>query len=175
MRSPPPLIDPHTRPHLAIVGEVGGQLQLGRLEDLAVFMAGWQGAEKPVIDKAQALVFAGNHGICAKGVNPFPQEVTVQMVANFQNGGAAINQLCRASGAELDVIALDLDTPTADFSEGPAMSEAEVLDEVITVQKQAEAVGTLGDGKAPSPRDMFEGVYETMPPHLIRQRQEAGF
>ncbi|MEC8293094.1 MAG: 3-methyl-2-oxobutanoate dehydrogenase (2-methylpropanoyl-transferring) subunit alpha [Pseudomonadota bacterium] len=54
-------------------------------------------------------------------------------------------------------------------------AEAEILDEVTTIQKQAEAVGTLGDGQAPSPRDMFEGVYETMPPHLIRQRQEAGY
>lgn len=100
---------------------------LGRLEDLAVFMAGWQKTDRPSIGQAQALVFAGNHGICDKGVNPFPQEVTVQMVANFQNGGAAINQLCRASGADLDVVALDLDKPTADFSEGPAMTEAEVL------------------------------------------------
>lgn len=101
---------------------------LGRLEDLAVFMAGWQGTERPSIGQAQALIFAGNHGICAKGVNPFPQEVTVQMVANFKAGGAAINQLCRASGADLDVVALDLDRPTADFSEGPAMRESEVLD-----------------------------------------------
>ncbi len=54
-------------------------------------------------------------------------------------------------------------------------AEAQILDEVIATQKQAEAIGTLGDGKAPSPRDMFEGVYETMPPHLIRQRQEAGY
>lgn len=101
---------------------------LGRLEDLAVFMAGWQGAEKPVIGRAQALVFAGNHGICAKGVNPYPQEVTAQMVANFRSGGAAINQLCAASGADLDVIALDLDRPTGDFTEGPAMTETETLD-----------------------------------------------
>ncbi len=54
-------------------------------------------------------------------------------------------------------------------------AEAEVMDEVIATQKQAESVGTLGDGKVPSPRDMFEGVYETMPPHLIRQRQQAGY
>lgn len=54
-------------------------------------------------------------------------------------------------------------------------AEAEILDGVISVQKQAESVGTLGGGKAPSPRDMFEGVYETMPSHLIRQRQEAGY
>jgi NaMN:DMB phosphoribosyltransferase len=59
---------------------------LGMLEELAIFMAGWQGREKPVLDRAQALVFAGNHGVCAQGVNPFPQEVTVQMVANFQHG-----------------------------------------------------------------------------------------
>ncbi|WP_170395078.1 3-methyl-2-oxobutanoate dehydrogenase (2-methylpropanoyl-transferring) subunit alpha [Ruegeria arenilitoris] len=54
-------------------------------------------------------------------------------------------------------------------------AEAEIMDEVIATQKQAESVGTLGDGKAPSPRDMFEGVYETMPSHLIRQRQQAGY
>ncbi|WP_417475580.1 3-methyl-2-oxobutanoate dehydrogenase (2-methylpropanoyl-transferring) subunit alpha [Leisingera sp.] len=54
-------------------------------------------------------------------------------------------------------------------------AEAEVMDTVIATQKKAEAIGTLGDGQAPSPRDMFEGVYETMPPHLIRQRQEAGY
>jgi nicotinate-nucleotide--dimethylbenzimidazole phosphoribosyltransferase len=63
---------------------------LGRLEDLAVFMAGWQGNARPVIHHAQALIFAGNHGICAQGVNPYPQEVTAQMVGNFQAGGAAM-------------------------------------------------------------------------------------
>lgn len=101
---------------------------LGRLEELALFMAGWQRSPRPQIRRAQALVFAGNHGICAQGVNPFPQTVTAQMVANFRAGGAAINQLCRASGAALSVIALDLDHPTGDFTEGPAMTEPELLD-----------------------------------------------
>ena len=100
---------------------------LGRLEEMAVFMAGWRGTARPVIAKAQALIFAGNHGICAQGVNPYPQAVTAQMVLNFQAGGAAINQLCRANGAKLSVIALDLDTPTADFTAGAAMTEAETL------------------------------------------------
>ncbi|MFV0297599.1 MAG: 3-methyl-2-oxobutanoate dehydrogenase (2-methylpropanoyl-transferring) subunit alpha [Hyphomicrobiaceae bacterium] len=54
-------------------------------------------------------------------------------------------------------------------------AEAEALDEVITAQKEAEAIGTLASGNAPSPRDMFEDVYAEMPPHLIRQRQEAGY
>ncbi|MEZ5776852.1 MAG: nicotinate-nucleotide--dimethylbenzimidazole phosphoribosyltransferase [Paracoccaceae bacterium] len=101
---------------------------LGRLEQLAEFMASWRGTARPEIWKAQALVFAGNHGICAQGVNPFPQEVTAQMVANFRSGGAAINQLCAVNGAELSVIALDLDRPTGDITEGPAMDETECLD-----------------------------------------------
>ncbi|TMV90017.1 nicotinate-nucleotide--dimethylbenzimidazole phosphoribosyltransferase [Thioclava sp. BHET1] len=100
---------------------------LGRLEELAVFMAGWQGTERPKIARAQALVFAGNHGVCAQGVNPFPQEVTAQMVTNFEAGGAAINQLCRANGADLQVIALDLETPTGDITTGPALDEAACL------------------------------------------------
>jgi nicotinate-nucleotide--dimethylbenzimidazole phosphoribosyltransferase len=101
---------------------------LGRLEELAAFMAGWRGTPRPRIDRAQALVFAGNHGICAQGVNPFPQAVTALMVANFEAGGAAINQLCRVAGADLTVVPLDLDRPTRDFTEGPAMTEAECLD-----------------------------------------------
>ena len=110
---------------------------LGRLEEMAVFMAGWQRTARPAIARAQALVFAGNHGICAQGVNPFPQEVTVQMVANFEAGGAAINQICRVSGADLAVVALDLDRPTQDFTAGPAMTEAETLD---AMRRGAEAV-----------------------------------
>ena len=54
-------------------------------------------------------------------------------------------------------------------------AEEEIMQTVIAVQKEAEAIGTLGVGDMPSARDMFEGVYETMPPHLVRQRQEAGF
>ncbi len=100
---------------------------LGRLEELALFMAAWRADPRPRIGRAQAVVFAGNHGICAQGVNPYPQAVTAQMVANFEAGGASINQLCRVNGAALSVVALELDRPTADFTEGPAMTEAETL------------------------------------------------
>jgi nicotinate-nucleotide--dimethylbenzimidazole phosphoribosyltransferase len=115
---------------------------LGRLEDLAAFMAGWQGTARPRIDRAQALVFAGNHGICAQGVNPFPQAVTALMVANFEAGGAAINQLCRVAGAELTVVPLDLDWPTGDFTEGQAMTEAQCLD---ALNRGAAAVDASAD------------------------------
>jgi len=115
---------------------------LGRLEELAEFMATWRATDRPEIWRAQALVFAGNHGICAQGVNPYPQEVTAQMVANFQNGGAAINQLCQVNGAELDVIALDLDRPTDDFTQGPAMTAADCL---AALNRGAEAVDEGAD------------------------------
>ena len=100
---------------------------LGRLEDLAIWYAGWRGDPRPALTAPQVIVFAGNHGVCAQGVSAFPPEVTVQMVANFKAGGAAINQLSQAFGARMDVHALDLDRPTADFTESPAMTEAEVV------------------------------------------------
>ncbi|AMY67263.1 nicotinate-nucleotide--dimethylbenzimidazole phosphoribosyltransferase [Frigidibacter mobilis] len=115
---------------------------LGRLEELAAFMAAWQGTDRPKLDRAQALVFAGNHGVCAQGVNPFPQAVTGLMVANFEAGGAAINQLCRVAGAELTVIALDLARPTADFTHAPAMTEAECL---AALNRGAAAVDPSAD------------------------------
>ena len=101
---------------------------LGRLEDLAVWYAGWRADARPVLERPQVVVFAGNHGVATRGVSAFPAEVTVQMVANFEAGGAAINQLAKVFGARMDVHALDLDHPTADFSKGPAMTEAEVAD-----------------------------------------------
>lgn len=110
---------------------------LGRLEELAVFMAGWQGRDRPRIERAQALVFAGNHGVTAQGVNPFPVEVTAAMVENFRRGGAAINQLCRLAGAELKVIALDLDRPTADFTQAEALPRDEL---VAAIQAGKDAV-----------------------------------
>ncbi|WP_306044544.1 nicotinate-nucleotide--dimethylbenzimidazole phosphoribosyltransferase [Nioella sp. MMSF_3534] len=105
---------------------------LGRLEDLAIWYAGWRGDARPSLTAPQVLIFAGNHGVTARGVSAFPAEVTVQMVANFEAGGAAINQLSKAAGASMQVHALDLDRPTADFSAGPAMSEAEVLAALVT-------------------------------------------
>ncbi|WP_210092215.1 nicotinate-nucleotide--dimethylbenzimidazole phosphoribosyltransferase [Ruegeria sp. HKCCSP346] len=125
---------------------------LGRLEDLAIWYAGWRGDARPKIAAPQVIVFAGNHGVTAQGVSAFPSEVTVQMVMNFEHGGAAINQLARAAGATMDVHALDLDNPTADFTRAPAMTEAELLDALRTgwqaVDPQADllVVGEMGIG-----------------------------
>lgn len=101
---------------------------LGRLEEIAIFMAGWQGRARPKLERLQAAVFAGNHGVAAQGVSAFPTDVTMQMVANFQAGGAAINALAGACGAELAIIPIDLDLPTEDITLEAAMSEAECLE-----------------------------------------------
>ena len=98
---------------------------LGRLEEINEWLCTWQARHPPKLDNVQARIFAGNHGVTAQGVSAFPAAVTHQMVLNFQHGGAAINQLCRANNAHLEVIALDLDHPTQDFTHSPAMSEAE--------------------------------------------------
>ena len=125
---------------------------LGRLEDIAVFMAGWQGTPRPALDRVSAVIFAGNHGVAARGVSAFPAEVTAQMVANFQAGGAAINALSRSCGAELSIVALDLDRPTRDIAEEPAMTEAECLDALnagagrIAAGTQLLFVGEMGIG-----------------------------
>jgi nicotinate-nucleotide--dimethylbenzimidazole phosphoribosyltransferase len=100
---------------------------LARLEDLAIWLAGWQGTEKPAITAPQVLIFAGNHGVTAQGISAFPAAVTAQMVANFEHGGAAINQLSALYGAQMQVHALELDRPTGDFTETEAMSEAEMV------------------------------------------------
>ena len=100
---------------------------LGRLESLAIWYAGWRGTDRPAVERPQVVIFAGNHGVCAQGVSAFPPEVTVQMVANFEHGGAAINQLCKAFGAKLDVCPIELAHPTADFTQGAAMTERETV------------------------------------------------
>lgn len=129
---------------------------LGRLEELAIWYAGWRGEEKPQVNAPQVIVFAGNHGVAARGVSAFPSEVTEQMVLNFQHGGAAINQLARSVGARLDVHALSLDTPTKDFTEAAAMSEAEVVEALRAgwnaVDKNADVlvVGEMGIGNTTS-------------------------
>ena len=100
---------------------------LGRLEDLALWYAGWRGQERPNLERPQVIIFAGNHGVTSQGVSVFPTEVTAQMVINFEAGGAAINQLTDCFGASLDVHALQLELPTLDFTKGAAMSEADCV------------------------------------------------
>ncbi|MDJ0857604.1 MAG: nicotinate-nucleotide--dimethylbenzimidazole phosphoribosyltransferase [Dinoroseobacter sp.] len=138
---------------------------LGRLETLATWVGSWQGTEKPEIAAPQVAVFAGNHGVCAQGVSAFPPEVTVQMVANFEAGGAAINQLCRAMGARLSVHPLELERPTEDFTHAPAMSEADFLGALqvgwMAVDHDADlfVAGEMGIGNTTSAAALAHALY----------------
>ena len=141
------------------------QGSLGRLEELAIWLASWQGLKKPALDHPVCLVFAGNHGVAARGVSAYPPEVTAQMVLNFEAGGAAINQLTKLAEADLKVTALDLDRPTQDFTEAPAMSEAECC---AALQIGADAVpqdadllmlGEMGIGNTTSAAAVCNAVF----------------
>ncbi len=105
---------------------------LGRLEELAVWLAHWQGRAIPRLDRVTITVFAGNHGVAARGVSAYPQAVTEQMVANFAGGGAAINQIARLAAADLRVVPMELDRPTRDFTQAPAMDADEFLNAIDT-------------------------------------------
>ncbi|MBI1619224.1 nicotinate-nucleotide--dimethylbenzimidazole phosphoribosyltransferase [Aquamicrobium zhengzhouense] len=115
---------------------------LGRLEELALLLASWQNREIPTLENVEVLIFAGAHGITGRGVSAFPDAVNAQMVANFEAGGAAINQLSRIAGASLKIFPLALDTPTNDFTQSEAMSEEEFVDAVAS---GFNAIGTDAD------------------------------
>src|SRR5271170_3577235 len=77
---------------------------LGRLEDIAVQVAGITGQEIPTLGKKRVILCAGDHGVTVEGVSAFPSAVTPMMVLNFLKGGAAINALARQAGAEVKVV-----------------------------------------------------------------------
>ncbi|MEH6551174.1 MAG: nicotinate-nucleotide--dimethylbenzimidazole phosphoribosyltransferase [Pseudomonadales bacterium] len=112
---------------------------LGRLEDIALQMASWQGNELPSINNVAIRVFAADHGVVEEGVSAFPQSVTVEMIRNFSNGGAAISVLAKYHNANFDVVNLGTAEPlpadisvtnlqfakgTKNFSRCPAMDRS---------------------------------------------------
>ncbi len=87
---------------------------LGRLEDLGAWLAACQGRCPPnPLRRPRIVVFAGDHGVAARGVSAYPSEVTAQMVANFVAGGAAVNVLAAAAGAGVRVVDMSVDADTS--------------------------------------------------------------
>ena len=111
---------------------------LGRLEDLGARIAGIRGFVPERLEKV-VVVAAGDHGVAEEGVSAYPQEVTAQMLANFEAGGAAINVLARHAGARLVVVDRGVGNPTRNMTKGPAMTAEEV-------QRELDAAGELVDG-----------------------------
>jgi nicotinate-nucleotide--dimethylbenzimidazole phosphoribosyltransferase len=99
---------------------------LGRLEEFANRCVAIRESFALTANRPRVVLFAANHGVCSEGVSAYPQAVTAQMVANFHNGGAAINALARAGGIELKVVDVGVEKGTRNFCEGPAMTESEM-------------------------------------------------
>jgi nicotinate-nucleotide--dimethylbenzimidazole phosphoribosyltransferase len=140
---------------------------LGRLEELALQLYLVQGGKPPVADPARVYTVAGDHGVVAEGVSPYPQEVTRQMVLNFLNGGAGINVLAKTAGAQLYVVDAGCLGPdfdehpalicgkvaqgTANLAKGPAMTRAQceealLLGVDLADRAKADGVRVLGTG-----------------------------
>jgi nicotinate-nucleotide--dimethylbenzimidazole phosphoribosyltransferase len=113
---------------------------LGRLEQLAIELAGLQATERPRAARVPIIIFAGDHGVVAQGVSAYPQAVTIAMMANFASGGAAISVLARELGSTLEVVdagtladaampGIVTDKPrygSCDFSVEPALTPADL-------------------------------------------------
>jgi nicotinate-nucleotide--dimethylbenzimidazole phosphoribosyltransferase len=138
---------------------------LGRLEEVALWLAGWQHREQPRVDRAVVAVFAGNHGVVAQGVAAYPQAVTKQMVANFRAGGAAINQLCKTFDLGLKVFELALDNPTGDITKGPALEETDCAATMAFGMEAIEGgvdllcLGEMGIGNTTIAAAICHGLY----------------
>jgi nicotinate-nucleotide--dimethylbenzimidazole phosphoribosyltransferase len=138
---------------------------LGRLEDIAEWLAAWQGRAPPAVDRPLVAIFAGNHGVTAHGVSAFPADVTRQMVANFSAGGAAINQICLANDLGLKVYDLALDHPTGDIATGAAMEEAACAAtmafgmEAIAGGVDLLCIGEMGIGNTTVAAAIFAGLF----------------
>ncbi|XTZ18243.1 nicotinate-nucleotide--dimethylbenzimidazole phosphoribosyltransferase [Micromonospora echinospora] len=105
---------------------------LGALEELSVRLAGLAGTcPPPLPEPAAVAIFAGDHGVHAQGVTPWPQEVTAQMIGNFLAGGAVVNAFARQAGASVTVVDVGVATPlppaaVADAAEAPRLVAANV-------------------------------------------------
>lgn len=132
---------------------------LGRLEEIAAQVAGVQGTDRPSVAKKAIVIAAGDHGVVAEGVSPYPQDVTWQMVANFSARGAAINQIAASVGADVLVYDVGVAADVAQFDGvivrkvapgtqnmalGPAMTREECAQAVLVGVEAARELAEQG-------------------------------
>jgi nicotinate-nucleotide--dimethylbenzimidazole phosphoribosyltransferase len=137
---------------------------LGRLEDLAVWLAGVTGSERPVL-RARVVVAAADHGVSAQGVSAYPQAVTAQMLRTFASGRGAVSTLAGSVGADLVLVDAGVVggsdgvqcvriglAPSRDLSLEPALSVGEVAAAVdagreLAARAAADGVTVLAGGE----------------------------
>ncbi len=138
---------------------------LGKLEQLVEFLARWQGKSPPTLDSPMVAIFAGNHGVTARGVSAFPSAVTAQMVANFTSGGAAISQICALHEFNLRVFELALELPTGDITIEPAMDDRTCAAtiaygmEAIAGKPDLLCIGEMGIGNTTIAAALYAALY----------------
>jgi nicotinate-nucleotide--dimethylbenzimidazole phosphoribosyltransferase len=139
---------------------------LGRMEEIAEWLAAWQGRAPPVVRQPLVAVFAANHGVANRNVSAYPAEVTRQMVDNFAAGGAAINQICAAFDLGLKVYDLALDRPTGDIASGPAFEDERECAATVAFGMEAIAggvdllvLGEMGIGNTTVAAAVYNALY----------------
>jgi len=137
---------------------------LGRLEEIAFWLAAWTG-RPPAVNRPLVAIFAGNHGVTKQGVTPFPASVTKQMVDNFAAGGAAINQICIANDLGLKIFDLALDIPTGDITVEAALDERSCAAtmafgmEAVAGGTDLLCIGEMGIGNTTIAAAIFYALY----------------
>lgn len=146
---------------------------LGRLEQLVEWLAAWQGKGQPSLDRPLVCVFAGSHGVVARGVSAFPPEVNRQMLDTFAAGGGAINQICAAYGLGFKVFDLAIDLPTGDICAGPAFSEKDCVAtmafgmEAVAAGTDCLGLGEMGIGNTTIAAAIYAALYGGEPGHWV--------
>lgn len=146
---------------------------LGKLESISEWVATWQAHYPPRVERTVVAVFAGNHGVVAQGVSAYPQAVTAQMVANFQNGGAAVNQICKTFVLGLKVFELALQQPTADITQEAALSEKDCAAtfaygmEAIAGGCDLLCIGEMGIGNTTIAAALAHGLFGGQPEEWV--------
>ncbi len=137
---------------------------LGRLEDLSVWVAACQGHCPPrQFDRARVVVFAGDHGVARSGVSAYPPEVTAQMVANIDAGGAAINALAGIAAATVRIADVAVDAPSdwGALTPGIGVHKVRRGSGDITVEDALtddEAVAAIAAGRAVADEEVDAGA-----------------
>ncbi len=156
---------------------------LGRLEEIAVWLGAVQAKTVPTASRPLVAVFAGNHGVVARGVSPYPASVTAGMVANFAAGGAAVNQICGHLGLGLKVFELALEIPTADITVAPALDEAACAATIAFGMEAIHgtdllALGEMGIGNTTVAAAIYAALYGGEARHWVGRGtgvDEAGY
>ncbi|MGI9601306.1 MAG: nicotinate-nucleotide--dimethylbenzimidazole phosphoribosyltransferase [Acidimicrobiales bacterium] len=133
---------------------------LARLDDLAVWVAGWQGQSHPSINSPAALIFAGDHGVVAEGVTAYPADVTASMMAAFEAQVASVSAMARVAGVAVRAVDVGVGQPTGNLAVEAALDDERLaqsleighraVDEAVAAGADLIALGEMGIGNTTS-------------------------